>query len=72
MGYNFSIDNDYSTFEYNDLNATISINNFITKFNFIEEHGEMGDANILASSLEYNFNKKNTEKISDDSHQDIL
>ena len=62
LGYNFSVDNDYNTFEYNDLNATISINNFITKFNFIEEHGEMGDANILASSLEYNFDKKNTFK----------
>ena len=62
IGYNFSIDNDYSTFEYNDLNATISINNFITKFNFIEEHGETGDANILASSFEYNFDNQNSFK----------
>jgi len=62
IGYNFSIDNDYSTFEYNDLNATISVNNFITKFNFIEEHGDTGDANILASSFEYNFDKKNSFK----------
>jgi len=62
IGYNFSIDNDYNTFEYNDFNATISINNFVTKFNFIEEHGETGDANILASSIEYNFNKKNSFK----------
>ena len=62
LGYNFSLDNDYSTFEYNDLNATISINNFVTKFNFIEEHGETGDANFLSSSLEYNFDKKNSLK----------
>ena len=62
LGYNFSVNNDYNTFEYNDLNATISINNFITKFNFIEEHGESGDANILASSIEYNFDKKNSFK----------
>ena len=60
LGYNFSLNNDYNTFEYNDLNATISINNFITKFNFIEEHGETGDANILASSFEYNIDKKNS------------
>ena len=38
-------------FEYNDLNTTISINNFVTKFNFIEEHGELGDANILQIQL---------------------
>ena len=62
IGYNFSMDNDYSTFEYNDLNATISVNNFITKFNFIEEHGDSGDTNILASSFEYNFDKKNSFK----------
>ena len=60
LGYNFSLNNDYSTFEYNDFNTTISINNFITKFNFIEEHGETGDANILASSFEYNIDKKNS------------
>ena len=62
LGYNFSLDNDYSTFEYNDLNATFSINNFVTKFNFIEEHGETGDANFLSSLLEYNFDKKNSLK----------
>ena len=62
IGYNFSMDNDYNTFEYNDLNATISVNNFITKFNFIEEHGDSGDTNILASSFEYNFDKKNSFK----------
>ena len=62
IGYNFSMDNDYSTFEFNDLNATISINNFITKFDFIEERGDTGDANILASSFEYNLNNKNSFK----------
>ena len=62
IGYNFSMDNDYSTFEYNDLNATISVNNFITKFDFIKERGETGDTNILASSFEYNLNKKNSFK----------
>ncbi len=62
INYNFSIDNDYNTFEYNDFNATISVNNFVTKFNFIEEHGETGDSNIFASSFEYNFDKKNSFK----------
>jgi LPS-assembly protein len=62
IGYNFSMDNDYRTFEYNDLNATISVNNFITKFDFIKERGETGDTNILASSFEYNLNKKNSFK----------
>ena len=59
LGYNFSIDNDYSTFQYNDLNATISVNNFVTTFNFIEEHGDAGDTNIIANSISYNFDDNN-------------
>ena len=59
LGYNFSIDNDYRTFEYNDINATFSLNNIVTKFNFIEENNEMGDANILSNSIAYKFDDKN-------------
>jgi LPS-assembly protein len=57
--YNFSIDNDYNTFQYNDLNATISVNNFITTFNFIEENGDAGDTNVISNSIAYNLNDKN-------------
>ena len=30
------------TFEYNDIEAEFSINNFVTTFNFFEKNGEMG------------------------------
>jgi LPS-assembly protein len=59
IGYNFSLDNDINTLEYNDINTTVSINNVVTKFNFIEENGERGDSNILASSISYNLNDDN-------------
>ena len=59
MLYNFSIDNDYSTFEYNDINATFSLNNLITTFNFIEENGEIGDTNVFTTSISYNHDDKN-------------
>ena len=59
LNYNFSIDNDYNKFEYNDFNATFSVNNIITKFNFIEENGEMGDANAIESKLSYQFDDEN-------------
>ncbi len=62
LNYNFSVDNDYKTFQYNDLNATISINNFITTFNFIKEHGENENTNVIASSIEYNLDNKNSFK----------
>ena len=60
IGYDFSLDNNYNSFEYNDFNTTISINNFVTKFNFIEEHGETGDANILSNTTSYSFDQKNS------------
>ena len=59
IGYNFSVDNNYEKFEYNDFNATISINNFVTKFNFIEENGEMGDTNVITNSTEYSPDNQN-------------
>ena len=57
--YNFSVDNDYSAFEYNDINATFSINNLVTTFNFIEENNEIGDTNVLINSIEYKYNDRN-------------
>ena len=59
INYNFAIDNDYNKFEYNDFNATISINNLITSFNFIEENGEMGDSNVLENTIGYKLDNQN-------------
>ena len=59
LNYNFALDNDFNKFEYNDFNATFSINNLVTKFNFIEENGEIGDTNAFESSLAYKFNDNN-------------
>ncbi len=57
--YNFAIDNDVSSFEYNNFNANISLNNLVTTFSFIEENGEMGDANVFASTIRYKVDENN-------------
>jgi LPS-assembly protein len=59
IGYDFSLDNDFNTLEYNDINTIFSINNIVTEFNFIEEHGERGDSNVLASSISYELDDNN-------------
>jgi LPS-assembly protein len=59
IAYNFSLDNDFNTLEYNNLNTTFSINNIITNFNFIEENGERGNSNIFASSISYSLDENN-------------
>ena len=59
LNYQFAIDNNYKAFEYNDINATISLNNFVTEFNFIEENGEMGNSNIFENKTTFNYDKNN-------------
>ena len=59
LNYNFAIDNDLSTFEYNNVSASFSVNNLITEFNFIEENGEMGDSNVFENTIIYNFDDNN-------------
>ena len=59
LNYNFAMDNDLNKFEYNDFGATLSINNLITTFNFIEENGVMGDTNAFENSISYTFDENN-------------
>ena len=59
LNYNFAIDNNYKDFEYNNLNASLSINNFVARLKFIEENGEMGDSNVLENEIGYRFDDQN-------------
>ena len=59
LGYDFSVDNDLSTFEYNDVNATFIFNKLETKFNFIEEMVKRR-TNIFENSIVYNLDDNNS------------
>ena len=59
LNYNFSVDNDLNSFEYNDVQAVISVNNLLTTFNFIEESGEIGDANVIENRTRYEIDDNN-------------
>ena len=59
IGYNFSLDNDFNTLEYNGISTTLSNNNIVTTFDFIEENGERGDTNLFKAEMEYHFNDEN-------------
>ena len=60
LNYNFALDNDFNKFEYNEFNATFSLNNLVTTFNFIEENGEMGNTNVFENSISYSVDKNNS------------
>ena len=59
LSYNFSLDNNLDEIEYNDIKADLSINNFVTSFNFIKEIDEVGDENFLSNTTSYKFDDKN-------------
>ena len=53
------MDNKVEEFKYNSIGLDLSLNNFITEFNFIE-NSIIGDTNIIENKTSYNFNKENS------------
>ena len=59
INYDFAIESNLNVFEYHDLSASYVYDNFITKFSFIEESGDMGDTNALENISKFSFDEKN-------------
>ena len=59
VDYNFALDNDMSTFDYNSVNTEFSINNFVTEFRFTEQSGVLGDVNSIENISSIKFNNNN-------------
>ena len=59
LDYDFMVDNNLNTIEYNSIGAVWEYNNFKTKFNYVEENGQVGDENFLENTTSFNFDEKN-------------
>jgi len=71
FNYNFSLDNDMKTINSNKIETEISINNFITTFNYIEERNEIGSSHLLSNITEYKFNDSSSLKFSTRRNKEI-
>ncbi len=60
LGYDFSFDNNLDTVNYTKVEAQLSINNFVTSFDFLEENNDIGSDSYLLSDVRYNFNNDNS------------
>jgi len=60
INYDFALDNNFNSFDYNKINSTISFDNFISEFSFIEEGGAIGSANTIENTSTYIFDEKNS------------
>ena len=59
FNYEFSVNNNLDQIQYSSIGTTISKNNFVTTFNYIEENGVIGSTNILENKTTFNFNDQN-------------
>ena len=64
LNYRFSLDNDMETLNSNNINAKISINNFLTTFNLVEERNDLGSAQLISNVTEYKINDNSSLKFS--------
>jgi LPS-assembly protein len=64
LNYDFSIDNDFTTFEYNSFDAEFNYKNFSTQINYLEERGKIGKSNIISNISTYKFNDYNSLRFS--------
>ena len=60
--YNFSVDNDFSSTNYNLVKANLTINKFVTTFEFLQEDDEIGTENHYSNEMKFIFNDSNSLK----------
>ena len=60
ISYNFALNNNLNTFDYNKINSTITLNNLVTEFSFIEEGGAIGSTNTFENKSKYVFDENNS------------
>ncbi len=62
LDYNFSVDNDLSSTNYNFIKTDITINKFVTTFEFLQEDDEIGSENHYSSEIKLLLDESNSLK----------
>ena len=62
LDYNFSLRGDLDRSHYDFLKANISVNNFVTSFEYLEENEELGKKSYWGNTTGFNFDDKNSIK----------
>ena len=58
LDYNFSMDSDFKSSNFNLLKTDVSVNKFVTSFEFLQEDDEVGSESYLSNETSYNFNNQ--------------
>ncbi len=62
VDYNFSMDNNFESTNYNLLKTAVTVNKFVTSFEFLQEDDEIGSESYISNETGYNFTKSNSLK----------
>jgi len=71
LSYDFSLDNDLETINSNTIGTEISVNNFVSTFNFIEQRNELGSTHLISNLTEYKLNNSTSLKFSTRRNKEI-
>ena len=53
LNYNFSIDQNYNQFNYNEIGTTVNVNPFNINFNYLQENEHIGDQKYFNTKIDY-------------------
>ena len=80
LKYSFSLDNDMQTLNYNFVDATFKVNNFVTSFEFLEKNDVIGDESYLSNKTSLNlsdntslaFNTRRNKQLGINEYYDLI
>ena len=62
LDYNFSLDNDFSSTNYNLLKADFTVNKFVTSFEYLQENDEVGSESYFSNSMKLGLTNSSSLK----------
>ena len=69
--YDFSLDNDLKSINSHSISTDVSINNFVTSFNYIEKRNAIGATHMISNVTEYMINENSSLKFSTRRNKEI-
>ena len=71
LNYHFSLDNDMKTLDSHSIGTEISINNFVTSFNYIEQRNLIGSTHLISNTTEYKLDDNTSLKFATRRNKEI-
>ena len=62
LDYNFSLDNDLSSTNYNLLKADFTVNKFVTNFEYLQENDEVGSESYFSNNIKLGLTSSSSLK----------